>query len=154
MAEGLRFTRPIPIEFGGTTLELEPIRGLRNIAAFQTAVSEEIRGLAARVERHQRFGERVSMEALLEEGVDYARLLPMAGIPPELLEEATAFEMAGALNVALGLNNMAELIRFLAPSQLKAIAERVNQKLPDFPLPERSSSSSAPASTGEPSTAN
>jgi len=154
MAEALRFTRPIPIEFGGTTLELAPIKGLRNIGAFQTAVSEEIRNLAARVERHQRFGERLSMEALLEQGVDYARLLPMAGIPAELLEEASAFEMAGALNVALALNNMTELIRFLAPSQLKAIAERVNQKLPDFPLPAPSTDFSPPASIGEPSTAN
>lgn len=150
----LRFVQPILIAFGGQEFELAPIKGLRNIAAFQSAVTEEIRNLAARVEKHERFGERISMEALLEQGVDYARLLPMAGIPEALLEEATAFEMAGALNIALGLNNMSEMVRFLAPSQLRAVAERVNQRLPDFPLPERSTSSSPPASTGEPSSTN
>ena len=147
----VRFSKPIPIEFGGKQLELAPIKGLRNIAAFQAAVNEEIRGLAARVEKHERFGERLSFEALLEQGVDYARLLPLAGIPAELLEEATAFEMAGTLNLALALNNMTEHIRFLAPSQLRSVVERVNQKLPDFPLPERSGSSSPAVLTGPPS---
>jgi hypothetical protein len=158
MADSLKFVVPIDVNIGGETLALEPLRGLKNVRAFELAVKEEVLALQTRVERYLQEGKGVSPEALLESGVDIEKLL-LRGAPgvitQEILDKAAIRECFGALAIVLSLNNLARFELFLSPEMLLEFGARINSiPLPDFPGPASNGSSSELASLGQTSSAN
>lgn len=154
--ETLRFDQPINVWFGGQELVVEPLGGLRAIRDFESALVEEINSLDARVREHARANSRVSAEALLETGVDEARLLKLGlpAITDELLDKSTARERLGVLTAICYANNLARFASFLQMEALVEVASKMNQQLPDFPMPASNGNSSEPASVGETSSTN
>ena len=151
-SDARRYDEPIKAMFGGQEITAAPLPGLVRIKAFEQALVEEVNGLAARVESYARTNTKVSTEVLLETGVDEARLLKL-GLPEvitdEMLEQSTARERLGLLSDLCYLNNLGRFAAFLALEGLIELASRLNQQLPDFPMPERNGSFSEPASPGK-----
>jgi hypothetical protein len=117
----IRFDRPVTVTFGYREVELEPIRGLKAIRAFEEALTDEVHLLKERVESKVGDGVAANPEALLERGADQARLLLLGApgtITEELLEESTAMERLGALTIILELNNLGRFAPFFAPEVL------------------------------------
>jgi hypothetical protein len=156
MTESKRYDQPLEVSFGGQTITAAPLKGLTRLRAFEAGVVEEIHALQTRVEQHLRQADRISPEALLDNGVNQAKLLKL-GLPEiitdELLEESTARERAGLLSEICYLNNLGRFVPFLHPEMLVDLAMRINLKAPDFPMPARNGSSSEPASAGATSSA-
>lgn len=126
------------------------------IKAFERALIEEVNALAGRVEGYARGGSKVSAEALLESGVDEARLLKLAlpdDITDELLEESTAKERIGLLTDLCYMNNLGRFAPFLALEALIELASKLNQQALPFPMPELSSNSSESDAVGVTSSA-
>jgi hypothetical protein len=158
MAEPRKFVAPVDISIGNETVTLEPLRGLVNIRAFEAAVVEEVHSLQTRIEGYLKDGKKVSLEALLEHGVDFERLLLMGApgvITPAILSQAAIRECYGALGVILTLNNLSRFELFLSPEMLLELGARINSTpLPAFPGPASSTSSLEPASPGVTSSVN
>ncbi|HEV2036947.1 MAG TPA: hypothetical protein VGU71_22575 [Candidatus Dormibacteraeota bacterium] len=153
MTEPRQFVGPVDVSIGGATVTLEPLRGLKNIRAFEAVVVEEVRSLQARVEKYAREGRNVSPEALLETGVDIERLLKCGApgaITPKVLANAAIRELFGALEVVLTLNNLSRFQPFLLPEMLLELGTRLAQmtQFPVLPMPESNGSSSESAAVG------
>jgi hypothetical protein len=156
MTEARRYDTAIQVNFGGQVIEAAPLKGLAKIRAFEAALVEEIYSLQRRVEGHIREGKSVSPEALLETGVDQARLLKL-GVPElteAMLDESTAGERVGLLVDVCYLNNLGRFTPFLAPEMLMELGAKINRAVPGFPIPELNGSSSEPVSLGATSSEN
>lgn len=159
MTEPRQFVGPVDVSIGGKTVALEPLRGLKNIRAFEAVVVEEVRALQQRVEKYARDGRNVSPEALLETGVDIERLLKLGApgvITAKVLEKAAIRECFGALSMVLTLNNLSRFEPFLAPEMLLELGTRLEQmtEFPVLPTPESNPSFSLPDSVGATSSSN
>ena len=157
MTEPKRYERPVEVSFGGQTITAAPLKGLVRIRAFEEALVEEVHRLQKRVESHILEGKGVSPEALLEQGVDQARLLKL-GLPDvvtdELLEESTAAERVGLLVDLCFLNNLGRFSPFLSAEMLMELGAKISRMVPAFPGPASPSNSSEPGSAGQTSSTN
>jgi hypothetical protein len=160
MTQPVHFVEPVDVEFGGKTVTAASLKGLKRIRAFESALLDEVDQLKQRIEGHAREGAKVSPAALLELGVDEAKLLKVAMpevITDELLEESTAPERQGLLMTLLRLNNLSRFGVFFTPELILELGMRINSMVtpvPDFPMPESNGSSSEPVSAGTTSSVN
>lgn len=157
MTDTPRYDKSLTVMFGGREITLGPLKGLVRLKAFEQALIEEVNSLAHRVEDYARKGTRVSAEVLMEAGVDEVRLLKLAlpeVVDDELLEQSTARERIGLLTDACFVNNLGRFTAFLAVEGLIELASKLNQRLPEFPMPGSKLSSSLPASPGVTSSTN
>lgn len=159
MTQPVQFVEPVEVEFGGKVITAAPLKGLKRIRAFESAILDEVDLLKQRFEKYAQ-GAKVSVDALLEIGVDEARLLQVAMpdvITDELLEESTAPERQGLLLILLRLNNLSRFGAFFTPELVLELGTRVSSMMrivPEFPMPESNGSSSEPVSAGTTSSAN
>jgi hypothetical protein len=148
MAEAVkRYDRPVKAEFGGEVITIAPLRGLKRIAEFEEAVTEEIQDFKARLESGM-ISKPSSPEHLFTKAVDVPRLLRLAlpDLTDEQLDNSTPKERLGALEDAMLLNGIGHLSVFLAPGTLLEIGLRLRAKsdeilIQEFGSPESSSSS-------------
>ncbi len=164
----IRFDKPVEAFFGEDVISIEPIRGLKNIQAFETALHEEIFSFKNRLET----GEYKPSNPvhLLTQSVDVVRLLKLAcpKLTDELIDNATPMERMGVLVEATKLNGMGHLTVFFQPSTLLEIALKMRAMSTDIlmtefgketfeevsPSLDFSATSLALGSTGEPSNTN
>lgn len=154
MTQPRRYDQPLEVEFGGQTITARPLRGLEALRAFEAALVEEVHELQARVEKYAKDGRKVSTEALLESGVDVARLLKLAlpdVVTDELINQSTARERMGLVVDVCHLNNLGRFGIFLAPEMLLELGSRLAQIPSEFPTATSNGHSLEPASAGTPS---
>jgi hypothetical protein len=154
MSDIKRYERPIKVSVAGRIMNLEPIRGLRRLQAFEDAVTEEVWAFKDRLESGNVRAN--SPEHLLSKAVDVPRLLKLA-CPvfedEDLLEETTALERLGLLEDALSLNGLGHMSVFLSPATLIEIGMKLSKMSQDilqkeFGSPESSETSSEQDLTG------
>ena len=132
----VRFDKPFSCYFGEQVIEVEPIRGLRNIQAFEQALQEEIFSFKSRLESGEY--QPSNPVHLLTQSVDVVRLLKLAcpKLTDELIDNATPKERMGVLVEATKLNGMGHLTVFFQPSTLLEIALKMRAMSADILMTE------------------
>lgn len=158
MATPIRFDEPLTCYFGEEVIEIEPIRGLRNLQKFEEGLTNEIFGFKERLEAGQYAPSHPAQ--LFTQSVNVPKLLKLAcpKLTDELIDNATPRERMGVLEEATRLNNLGHLTLFFSPATLLEIAIRMQKwskevLMKEFPeetsdLVDFSSTFSALASTG------
>src|ERR1700757_747542 len=132
----IRFDRPLEAFFGEEVITIEPIRGLRNIQAFEQAMNEEIFSFKSRLESGEY--QPSNPVHLLTQSVDVVRLLKLAcpKLTDELIDNATPMQRMGVLVEATKLNGVVHLTVFFQPSTLLEIALKMRAMSTDILIQE------------------
>lgn len=152
-----KYYRPQVIEFGGTEITLEPLRGLKAIKGLQDAMIDEITALQMRYETLG--GNAANPEHLLVDSINAAGLIKIGcpAVTDELIENSMQVERLGLLDDILHTNGMGHLSPFVNPAMLIEIAYRMQKASSEildrqFGSPESSENSSEQGSPGTTST--
>ena len=153
-AEPVRFDQPVDVVFGGQTITLEPLRGIKRLEEFERTLNQEILDFKNRLENS--VNSPNDPKGLMVRAVDTPRLLKLGcpKITDEILEESTAAERLGALTTIARLNNLGHLTVFFEPATLLDIGLRLGRisgeiMTRQFGSPELSANSSEQESLSE-----
>lgn len=132
----IRFDKPIEAWFGEEVITISPLRGLKNIQAFEQALTEEIFSFKDRLDSGD--FKPSNPQHLFSQSVDVVRLLKLACpiLTDELIDMSTPKERIGVLVEATKLNGMGHLTVFFQPSTLLEVALKMRAMSTDILMKE------------------